>query len=89
MTIRQVLKSRLPVPIANSAILAIELQKFGAKRMPHDADDECVDNNLDEALHSFHWGSTDEGHNYWQKIHDKYVRDDERDDGTLFSLTKP
>jgi hypothetical protein len=37
-------------------------------------------------LHSFHWDSTDEGHHYWQAVHDKYVRNDERDDTNLFRI---
>jgi hypothetical protein len=79
MTIRQVLKDRLPLAIASSAIFAIQMQHRGPKRIPHDVDDVCTNDSLDEALHSFHWGSTDEGHHYWQGIHDKYVRNDERD----------
>jgi hypothetical protein len=79
MTIKQVLKSRLPEPIANSAIFAIQMQHIGPKQIPHDADDVCTNDSLDEALHSFHWDSTDEGHQYWYTIHKKYVRDDERD----------
>ena len=85
MTIRQVLKKRLPQAIANSAILAIELQHQGRKQNPHQADDNCVGDSLDEALHSFHWDSTDEGHHYWQGVHDRYVRNDERDDTDLFA----
>jgi hypothetical protein len=86
MTIREVLKNRLPLAVANSAILAIELQHQGRKQNPHQADDDCVDDSLDNALHSFHWDSTDEGHHYWQRIHDKYVQSDERDDADLFRI---
>jgi len=86
MTIKQVLKSRLPEPIANSAIFAIQMQHIGRKQNPHQVDDDCVDDSLDNALHSFHWDSTDEGHHYWQRIHDKYVQNNERDDADLFRI---
>lgn len=64
MTYEEYFKSKLPADIAEKAIK--NLKGDALSFLPHETDEDIKLSN------SFHWGSTPEGHDYWQQIQKQY-----------------